>query len=222
MENSVTAIVIRADERKDNDLILRLFSAEGVISAVMRGVRKASSKLKFASQPLAFCVYELSGKGDMPVVTGATQIEDFSSIAEDVACYSACGVMLEAAAFSADAVDCPDSFVALLKCVKAISFGGADAAIVAIKYLQKLLYSSGFFRYEKGALPEGETVLSSADELLKATAASRLDELIGIKAERDVIYSALATVVDRFERFFYCEIASARFFTGKKKIKRDY
>ena len=57
MEGSVTAIVIRAEERKDSDYLLRLFSAEGVISAVMRGVRKASSKMKFAAQPFAFCVY---------------------------------------------------------------------------------------------------------------------------------------------------------------------
>ena len=56
MEGSVTAIVIRAEERKDSDYLLRLFSAEGVISAVMRGVRKASSKMKFAAQPFAFCV----------------------------------------------------------------------------------------------------------------------------------------------------------------------
>ena len=94
MEGSVTAIVIRAEERKDSDYLLRLFSAEGVISAVMRGVRKASSKMKFAAQPFAFCVYELSGRGEIPVVTGATQIEDFSGIAEDIVSFSACSVML--------------------------------------------------------------------------------------------------------------------------------
>ena len=55
MEGSVTAIVIRAEERKDSDYLLRLFSAEGVISAVMRGVRKASSKMKFAAQPRSAC-----------------------------------------------------------------------------------------------------------------------------------------------------------------------
>ena len=146
MEGSVTAIVIRAEERKDSDYLLRLFSAEGVISAVMRGVRKASSKMKFAAQPFAFCVYELSGRGEIPVVTGATQIEDFSGIAEDIVSFSACSVMLEAARYSVDAVDCPDSFVSLLKCIKAVLYSAVNPAIVAIKYLQKLLFSSGFFR----------------------------------------------------------------------------
>lgn len=217
MEGSVTAIVIRAEERKDSDYLLRLFSAEGVISAVMRGVRKASSKMKFAAQPFAFCVYELSGRGEIPMVTGATQIEDFSGIAEDIVSFSACSVMLEAARYSVDAVDCPDSFVSLLKCIKAVLYSAVNPAIVAIKYLQKLLFSSGFFRPEKGELPEKDNCIISADKLCKAVAASRLDELLEITASDEAINSALAITVDKFEKFFYCTLSSARFFTGKKR-----
>lgn len=217
MKGSVTAIVIRAEERKDSDYLLRLFSAEGVISAVMRGVRKASSKMKFAAQPFAFCVYELSGRGEIPVVTGATQIEDFSGIAEDIVSFSACSVMLEAARYSVDAVDCPDSFVSLLKCIKAVLYSAVNPAIVAIKYLQKLLFSSGFFRPEKGELPEKDKCIISADKLCKAVAASRLDELLEITASDEVINSALAITADKFEKFFYCTLSSARFFTGKKR-----
>lgn len=217
MEGSVTAIVIRAEEWKDSDYLLRLFSAEGVISAVMRGVRKASSKMKFAAQPFAFCVYELSGRGEIPVVTGATQIEDFSGIAEDIVSFSACSVMLEAARYSVDAVDCPDSFVSLLKCIKAVLYSAVNPAIVAIKYLQKLLFSSGFFRPEKGELPEKDKCIISADKLCKAVAASRLDELLEITASDEAINSALAITADKFEKFFYCTLSSARFFTGKKR-----
>ena len=217
MEGSVTAIVIRAEERKDSDYLLRLFSAEGVISAVMRGVRKASSKMKFAAQPFAFCVYELRGRGEIPGVTGATQIEDFSGIAEDIVSFSACSVMLEAARYSVDAVDCPDSFVSLLKCIKAVLYSAVNPAIVAIKYLQKLLFSSGFFRPEKGELPEKDNCIISADKLCKAVAASRLDELLEITASDEAINSALAITADKFEKFFYCTLSSARFFTGKKR-----
>lgn len=217
MEGSVTAIVIRAEERKDSDYLLRLFSAEGVISAVMRGVRKASSKMKFAAQPFAFCVYELSGRGEIPVVTGATQIEDFSGIAEDIVSFSACSVMLEAARYSVDAVDCPDSFVSLLKCIKAVLYSAVNPAIVAIKYLQKLLFSSGFFRPEKGELPEKDKCIISPDKLCKAVAASRLDDLLEITASDEAINSALAITADKFEKFFYCTLSSARFFTGKKR-----
>lgn len=217
MEGSVTAIVIRAEERKDSDYLLCLFSAEGVISAVMRGVRKASSKMKFAAQPFAFCVYELSGKGEIPVVTGATQIEDFSGIAEDIVSFSACSVMLEAARYSAAAVDCPDSFVSLLKCIKTVLYSPVSSAIVAVKYLQKLLFSSGFFRPERGELPDKGEKITSADKLCKAIAASRLDELGEIEADDDAINSALAITADKFEKFFYCTLSSARFFTGKKR-----
>ena len=216
MEGSVSAIVIRAEERKDSDLIVRLFSAEGVISAVMRGVRKASSKMKFASQPFSFCVYELSGKGDMPIVTGATQIEDFSAVAEDAVCYSACCVMLEAAYRSAAAVDCPDSFVSLLKCIKVVLYSNVDPIVAAIKYMQKLLFMSGFFRPERALADEGADI-STADRLQKAIAASRLDELPSVAPEREVACSALTVTVDKFEQFFFCEIASARYFTGRKK-----
>ena len=126
-------------------------------------------------------------------------------------------VMLEAARYSVDAVDCPDSFVSLLKCIKAVLYSAVNPAIVAIKYLQKLLFSSGFFRPEKGELPEKDKCIISADKLCKAVAASRLDELLEITASDEAINSALAIIADKFEKFFYCTLSSARFFTGKKR-----
>ena len=91
-----------------------------------------------------------------------------------------------------------------------------DPIVAAIKYMQKLLFMSGFFRPERALADDGADI-STADRLQKAIAASRLDELPSVAPEREVACSALTVTVDKFEQFFFCEIASARYFTGRKK-----
>ena len=206
MEKSIAAILIKADERKDNDYFVRLFSAEGIISAVFRGVRKAGSKLKYAAQPMAFCLFELTGR-QTPVITGASQIEDFSSIAADIVEFTSCMIMLEAADYSSAAVDCAESFLSLLKCIKAVIYNATDARLAAIKYMQKLLFLSGFYRPERGG---GE--VKDARSLAAAVAGSYLDDLKNIKADSDIVNAALKATSSLFERFFDCRINSCRFF----------
>lgn len=210
MEKSLTAIVIKAEERKDNDYLIRLFSAEGIISAVLRGVRKSGAKMKFAAQPLAFCVYELNGN-QIPVVTGASQIEDFSAVAADIVKFTACTAMLEAADYSASAVDCAESFVSLLKCIKAVMYEGVDARAAAIKYMQKLLFLSGFFRPERN---KNQTAgMSEAKMLEIQIASSYLDDLSGLCADEDTLSAALCNTAAVFEKYFYCSVKSIRFFS---------
>lgn len=207
MDKSITAILIKTEERKDNDYLIRLFSAEGIVTAVLRGVRKPGAKMKFAAQPLAFCVYELSGK-QIPIVTGVSQIEDFSSVATDIVKFSACMTMLECADYSSSAVDCAESFVSLLKCIKEIIYGGADARIVAVKYLQKLLFLSGFYRPEMA-----KCEITDAKSLCAVIASSYLGDLSGISADGDTLCAALVNTAALFEKFFSCEIKSCRFFS---------
>lgn len=59
MEEKINALMIRSVDYADNDKILSLFSLEqGVISAKIRGVKKAGAKLKFAAEP--FCLPNIS------------------------------------------------------------------------------------------------------------------------------------------------------------------
>ena len=207
MEKSITAILIKAEERKESDYLVRLFSAEGIVVAVLRGVRKAGAKMKFAAQPMAFCVYELTGN-QFPVVTGASQIEDFSSVCADMIQFTCCMIMLEAADYSSDAVDCAESFLSLLKSIKTIIYSSVDARLAATKFLQKLLYMSGFFRPERKKGP-----VVDAQSLSAAIAASYLDELPGLVADNELINAALKLNLAMFERFFSCKINSGRFFS---------
>lgn len=206
MEKSITAILIRSEERKDNDYLIRLFSGEGIITAIMRGVRKPNAKLKFAAQPFAFCVYELAGK-DIPVVTGAISIEDFSLLAHSVLDFSACSIMLECADYASVAVDCSELFVSLLKCLKSVAYGDCDSRIAAIKFMQKILFMSGFFRPVKD-----KREITDEKSLIDFIAAEYLDNLSAIKPEDSLTNSAVNLVVSQFERTFDCKINSAGLF----------
>ena len=94
MDKRLTAILLRATDAKENDKKVRLFTVEeGIITATMRGVKKATAKLKFAAQPFAFCEYELSEKNGNYTVTGANVIEDTYGICESIEKFSAASVV---------------------------------------------------------------------------------------------------------------------------------
>ena len=85
MEEKVRAVVLRGVDYKDNDKILTLFSLEsGLITAAIRGVKKAGAKLKFAAQPFCFCEYVLSVKGDRRSVTSAEIIDRERKLLEEL------------------------------------------------------------------------------------------------------------------------------------------
>ena len=81
MEIIVNALVLRAVDYKDNDKILTLYSLErGKITAGIKGVKKSGAKLKFASEPFAFCEFVLAEKQGRYTVIGATYIDSFFSL----------------------------------------------------------------------------------------------------------------------------------------------
>ncbi len=84
MEEKVNALMLRSVDYADNDKILTLFSLEqGVISAKMRGVKKAGAKLKFAAEPFCFAEYILTG-GNMKTVTNASLTDSFYPLRENI------------------------------------------------------------------------------------------------------------------------------------------
>jgi len=77
-EKIVDAIVLKSQDYKENDKIVYLFSpAEGKFSAVLKGVKKASAKLKFAGEPFCFAEYTCVRRGDMATVINAMEKESF-------------------------------------------------------------------------------------------------------------------------------------------------
>lgn len=146
MEEKCRAIVLRAIDYKDNDKILKLFSLEhGIVSAAIRGVKKAGAKLKFATQPFCFCEYVLSVKGDKRTVISADIIESFYPIREDILKFYAGAVALEfASEFAQEEMDSKGLFLLLLEFLNAISFSAVSPKGALAKFLFSALAISGY------------------------------------------------------------------------------
>ena len=212
MDKSITAILIKTEELRDYDYRVTLFSAEGIERAVMRGVRKKDAKLKFACQPFAFCQYELSTKNNV-IVTGASQIENLSSIVVDVDKFTMGCIMLESVENAVNAVDSSLLFVALLKSLKALLYSNADPRLVTMKFLQKILHESGFCRFETS-----DDNTATVSGLIGAVAGSFLDDLDGITADEETIVAGLYRIVTLFNEQMDCTLKSAR---GVLKLKKN-
>ena len=96
MEHVINAIVTRATDYKDSDKILTLYSLEkGKISAGIKGVKKASAKLKFASEPFCFAEYVLAEKSGRFTVIGASHLDSFYNLRLDMLKYYCSAVVIE-------------------------------------------------------------------------------------------------------------------------------
>ena len=74
-EIKTKGIVIKAQDYKDSDRIITIFSAElGLISARVRGVKKDKAKLAFATQPFALIEFMLVKSGNFYTCINATSI----------------------------------------------------------------------------------------------------------------------------------------------------
>ena len=96
MEEKVCGLVVGAVSYGENDKILSIFTPDkGMISASIKGVKKAGAKLKFASEPFCYAEFVFSVKGDRRTVIGASLIESFYDIRSSVKKYYAGAVVLE-------------------------------------------------------------------------------------------------------------------------------
>ena len=85
MEIKVDALVLRTAPYGESDKMITLFSLQqGKISAAAKGVRKAGAKLRFAAQPFCFAEYVLAKRGERCTVTGASNIDGFYSLRENI------------------------------------------------------------------------------------------------------------------------------------------
>lgn len=145
MEIIVNALVLKSVDYKDNDKILTLYSLEkGIITASIKGVKKSGAKLKFASEPFAFCEYVLAQKGDKFTVTGATYIESFYNLRLDMLKYYVSNVILEAVGrlISEGETD-PRLFSLIINSVKAVNYSD-DELKTLIFFMLELISMLGY------------------------------------------------------------------------------
>ncbi|MBO5103366.1 MAG: DNA repair protein RecO [Clostridia bacterium] len=87
MEQLITqGIVLRAIDCGERDKIITIYTPEkGRVTAILKGVRKLTAKMKFASQPFCFAQFRLVGRQEMMTVAGASEIESFFDITQSYA-----------------------------------------------------------------------------------------------------------------------------------------
>ncbi len=144
MELKVNAVMIRSCNYGENDKILTLLSAEqGKITAGIKGVRKATAKLKFCAQPFAFCEYVLSGKGGRYTVISASESESFYDIRLDISKFYAAGAVCETAdALSLEGYDASALFYQTVQALTDICNGDEKPALIG--FLLNALFGAGY------------------------------------------------------------------------------
>lgn len=141
MEKITAGIVLKQEDRGESDKLITLLTPDGIITAVVKGVKKSKAKLKFAALPFAFAEYSLSGKGSIFTVTGCTQIEDLSKITQNIYDYYVASFMSEVAIKSNAS---GEFFVEFLKTLKCLLYQNIKPIALAIHFCQYVIHNSGY------------------------------------------------------------------------------
>jgi len=198
LESNLSAVVFKAQPHGEYDKLLKLITKDGVVSAVIKGVRRQKAKLKPCALPFAFFEYSAVKKGEIYTITGASQIEDLHGVSACPNKLTCASIMLEAAAASFGA-GADGQFVVLLRMLKHIIYGD-NPFIPAIRFLQYMIHSSGYgYDYER--YDRIETPL----QLLSYLHFLGFEESISIKADsisNSLIEKTLFKIITSFENRF--------------------
>ena len=198
MEVIVNALVLRAVDYKDNDKILTLYSLErGKITAGIKVVKKSGAKLKFASEPFAFCEFVLAEKQGRYTVIGATYIDSFFSLRTNLMKYYVSAVAQEALnRLTVENESDEGLFSLTLNAIKLINYQEHELQSLA-KYLIALTEISGYKIQKSNCMGCGEDikgrVFFSTKNAEFYCANCRIDGAMEITLET---YNALKTFTD--------------------------
>jgi DNA repair protein RecO (recombination protein O) len=145
MEEKLSGIVLGSINFGENDKILKIFTLEkGVISAKIKGVKKAGAKLKFAAEPFSFVEFIFSVRGDFYSVIGASLIDSFYSVREDIIKFFCAGAVIEfVKKFYKENVDSSTAFVITLNALKKIAYEN-EPLISLVESLVLFIKDSGY------------------------------------------------------------------------------
>lgn len=100
-ELKTQGIVLRAIDYGDKDKIVTIYTEKyGRVSAILKGVRKITSKLKFASQPFCYAQFLLVGKTELKTLSQASEIISFFDITQSYTKMVCGSAMLEMVEYS--------------------------------------------------------------------------------------------------------------------------
>ncbi|MFA5757948.1 MAG: DNA repair protein RecO [Clostridia bacterium] len=148
------AIVLSSKDYKEKDKIITLFSPDrGKFNAVLKSVKIANAKLKFAAQPFCFGEFMLVEHCGMYTVSGCTLVESFYEITTDLNKYYVGGAILEATS----AIVLPEQiesglFIEILKALKNLAYSSINERIILIKFFLNIFSALGYkFSFTKCA-----------------------------------------------------------------------
>lgn len=146
MEEKLQGIVLGGINFGENDKILKIFTlGKGVVSAKIKGVKKAGAKLKFASEPFCFAEFIFSTSQDKRTVIGASLIESFYPIREDIEKYFCSSAILEFdKLFLMENMVSEKLFFLTINALKEIAYGEENCKSVLVKFLLSSLRESGY------------------------------------------------------------------------------
>ena len=210
MEIKVNALVLKSVDYKDNDKMLTLFSVEkGLLSAGVKGVKRAGAKLRFCAQPFCFAEYVLSVKNDRYTVIGATEIESFYNVRLDVLNYYAGSLILEFLAKQcAEGEQNEPLFVHSITYLKKIAFGEIKAKHNAVQFLVRAFELIGYgfsfkscidcggelngfqkcyFDFEKGGAVCENCARVGVREIMPSTMLKLFDVMLDLEVEEEYL-----------------------------------
>lgn len=187
-----SAIVLSARDYKENDKLLHLFTPDaGIISAVIKGVKKSGAKLKYAAIPFNFGNYTFSENKGFMTVTGCEQFSDLSlNMAEpdkyiygEIICEVTENTIVEAA---------PETFSLFMRALKAMIYEKISPSLLTLKYLLHLWMASG---YSKPVSEYRGQSLSSASVLISYIASTDPEKLTE-EADETLIFECLKKLLN--------------------------
>lgn len=145
-ERKIRGIVIDSKDFKEKDKHLSIFSLEeGIVCGVLKGVKNANAKMKFAKEPFCFAEFILQGEGDFSVISSAEIIENFYDLTQDYQKFELGCKILQSIhiVLSKGQVD-QNLFLLVIKALRELTYGESDSIYCFVSYLIKLLSLQGF------------------------------------------------------------------------------
>ncbi|MEG1500295.1 MAG: DNA repair protein RecO, partial [Clostridia bacterium] len=145
-ETKVKGIVLGAIDFKEKDKLLSVFTLEeGLLSVVLKGVKSANAKNKFAKEPFCFADFILQGSGDFRLATEIGIIDSFYDITKNLDNFYAGSIVLNVVKCVVKNGNSNEPlFVEVLKALKGLSYDNLNPKLVLILFLNRIISSFGY------------------------------------------------------------------------------
>lgn len=205
------AIVCKSIDYKDSDKLVSLYTLErGKLFALLKGVKKAGAKLRFAGEPFCFGEFMISGKGSgesaYNTITGCTVIEFFFDISSDLDKFYAGSAVLEILDIAGLFDESNKSlFFESLTALKNIAFSKLNKEVILLHFLLHTLKISGYKEHPETMSPAMRNALRLISE--------QPDESLGnINISENILSNAICAVGNYFADQFGRKLKSLEIF----------